>query len=666
MKHVLLCAFFVFAVSPLVLLANDVVQAPTASAPTTEETPAQDTPQTTFDGHSFVAPAGWSVRRLNSATILTAPEGGSQIALVDVAANDADAAVIAAWTRYDANAKHTLADSGNRPLRNGWEAIRGYRYDTGANEKRVISAVARRHGQRWTVSIRDMDVGIDNKRSSQVELIHASLLPKGYRAETFADRRARKFDAQRIRAFRQYIEFARAQFDVPGVAVGIVQNNRIVFAEGFGVRALGEPDKVDAETLFLVASITKPLTTLMLAKLVESGKFRWDTPVTEVLPEFRLGDAETTRRMQIKHLVCACTGLPRQDMEWMFEGENMMPKDIMATLATMQPNSGFGELYQYSNLLAGAAGYVGGHALHPERELGAAYDTAMQSLVFDPLGMTSTTFDYARALRGNHAEPHAEAIDGQITRADIAPNYTNIPSRPDGGAWSNLHDLLRYLQMELHEGKLPSGKRYIAAAPLLARRVQQVSTGKETGYGMGLRIERNLGTTLVSHGGTAFGARAELFWLPEHDVGVVILSNAETGGIRGLIQRRFLELLFDGRPEAEANTPVLAKMLKDGIAAERKLLTVPADPTLATTLATRYTSSALGEIVVERKDGAVWFDFGGWRSEIATRRDEDGTVTFVTVSPSVRGFEFVVADEDGQRALLLRDEQQEYRFDAAK
>ena len=95
-------------------------------------------------------------------------------------------------------------------------------------------------------------------------------------------------------------------------------------------KSLGSPDPVDADTLFLAASNTKALTTLLLATLVDEGKLRWDQPVTEVYPGFRLGDAATTRQVQVRHLVCACTGLPRQDFEWLFNCASATPASSLA------------------------------------------------------------------------------------------------------------------------------------------------------------------------------------------------------------------------------------------------------------------------------------------------------------------------------------------------
>ncbi len=114
------------------------------------------------------------------------------------------------------------------------------------------------------------------------------------------------------------------QLGVPGAGVALVENGKVVYEGGIGVRELGKPTPVDAHTLFMVASNTKGMSTLLLAQLVDQGKLRWDQPVTEVYPQFRLGSAETTRKVLIRHLVCACTGLPRKDFEWIF---NTRPHD---------------------------------------------------------------------------------------------------------------------------------------------------------------------------------------------------------------------------------------------------------------------------------------------------------------------------------------------------
>ncbi|RYD14390.1 MAG: class A beta-lactamase-related serine hydrolase [Lysobacteraceae bacterium] len=624
---------------------------------------AADTQSRTVDGNPFIAPAGWTLETRAPAVVLMAPEGGSRLALVDVAAADADAAVAAAWQAYDPAAKWPLKLASDLPARDGWEQSRRYVYETSANDKRGVLAQALRRGERWTVAIYDMENAVGDKRAAQVALVFSRLLPKGYSRETFAGRRAHALDAARLAELETFIEAARVTLEVPGVAVGVVQDGKVVLAKGYGVRELGKPEPVDAETMFMIASNTKALTTLMLARLVAEGRFDWDTPVTSILPAFRLGDEATTRQVRVKHLICACTGLPRQDMEWLFESEGATPGSVLQTLATMQPTSEFGELFQYSNPMAAAAGFAGGHVLFPELEYGAAYDKAMQALVFDPLGMASTTFDYAKALGGNHAMPHGLDVDARTVRASMDLNHTIFPARPAGAAWSNVHDVLRYVQMELDEGLLPDGTRYIDAAPLLERRKPQVALGQDASYGMGLMVDSTWGVPVVHHGGDMLGFHSDMLWLPDHRVGAVILTNSDPGVyMRGPLQRRLLEVLFDGKPEAAESVAASARRVKETAAAERKRLVVPAGRGDAARLASLYRSAELGSLVVTREGEATWFDFGGWRSEVASRRNDDGSVSFVTISPGEDGFEFVVASPEGERALVLRDAQHEYVF----
>jgi CubicO group peptidase (beta-lactamase class C family) len=400
----------------------------------------------------------------------------------------------------------------------------------------------------------------------------------------------------------------------------------------------------------------------MLGKLVDEGKLTWETPVTRVLPSFRLGSAATTEQVRIKHLICACTGLPRQDYEWLFQFDGVTPDSALATLATMQPTSGFGEMFQYSNPLAAAGGFVGGHVAYPALELGAAYDSAMQRLVFDPLGMGATTFDYAAALRGDHAMPHAPDVDGKAAPAVMELNYSIIPMRPAGAAWSNVRDMLAYVAMELAEGTLPGGARYISRDVLLARRAAQVPIGKTATYGMGLTVDTTYGVSVVHHGGDMVGFHSDMMWLPGQGVGAVVLTNGDPGWIvRDQFRRKLLEVLFDGRPEADAAAAARAKTFYEQLAAERKLLTVPADPTEAGKLAARYHNDALGDIAVTREGSATVFDFGEWRTEVASRTNPDGTVSFVTTAPGVSGFELVVGSGT-PRTLIVRDAQHEYVF----
>jgi len=504
-----------------------------------------------------------------------------------------------------------------------------------------------------------MAQAIGEKRGSQVGLIYGKLLPKGKTRESFAGKKANKLDDARLAELRTFVESSMKLTGVPGASVAIYQDGKVVLAEGFGVRALGKSAKADADTRYMIASNTKALTTLMLAKLVDQNELTWDTPAISVLPSFKLGDAEVTRSVLIKHLICACTGMPRQDLEWLLQFQGHNADSTMALLGTMQPTSKFGELFQYSNPMAAAAGFLGGHVAYPNLELGAAYDKAMQTMVFDPLGMKTTNFDPATAEKGDFALPHAPDVDGKPALAENRVNLSAIPIRPAGAAWSSVNDMMKYVVMELGEGKLPDGTTYISKDALLARRAPQVSTGTDETYGMGLMVDTEYGTPVVHHGGDMIGFHSDMMWLPEHGVGAVILTNGDPGWlIRNTFLRKLLEVLFDCNHEADGQIAATSKTFFDELAAERKLMTVPAEPAQAVKLSATYSNPALGGIVVRRNGSATVFDFGEFSSEVGSRKNPDGTISFLTTVPGFNGLEFILGD----KTLTLRDAQHEYVF----
>ncbi len=622
-----------------------------------------DTPLAMTSGATFTAPMGWRVTSAAKKIVLEPPEADSHLALLDVQAADAPSAVAAGWANYRSDANRPLRIATLQAPYNGWEERHVYSYETSPNEKAVVYALAWRAGGDWMVVIVEATLSTFEKRNSAIALTTGSLRPKGYQREMFAGRNPHPLDADRIALLKGFVQDVMQQFGIPGVGLSLIDGGKVAFQGGLGVRTLGKPDPVDADTLFLAASNTKAMTTLLLAELVDEGKLRWDEPVTEAYPDFRLGDAETTRQVLVKHLVCACTGLPRQDFEWLFNFATATPASSLASLGTMQPTSRFGEIFQYSNLMAAAAGYVGASVVSPKRELGAAYDEVMRSKVFEPLGMTHTSFDFATVLSGNFASPHDDDVDSKTMPARMDMNYSVVPIRPAGGMWTSARDLSKYLQMELALGQLPGGRQLVSKEALLERRKGQVQISEDMSYGMGLVINTQYGIPVVSHGGSLFGYKSDMIFLPDHGVGAVILANSDTGGyLTGLFRRRLLEVLFDGKPEAIEQAKAAKAQRVANIAKNRERLTVPADPGEVRKLAPGYSSPALGAFRVRVEDGATIFDFGRWHSSVASRKNDDGTTSFISIDPTVDGFNFVVGERDGKRALIIRDAQHEYAF----
>lgn len=639
-----------------------IVWAQTAGSAATGAGSAADTAETTASGHSFIVPKDWTRIRRGNAVVLQAPEGNSWIALVETEAGNAADAVAQAWASYAGHPPPELLMAVPLANRNGWVDGRNHVYRAPAGESRQLTARAMRNGDRWVVRIDDLANAVAGKRAADLSLIRDEFLPAGHVRESFAGRKAHALDAAKVEALTTFIRQSQRLLDVPGISIGIVQGGKVVYAGGFGVREAGQPEPVDADTLYPIASNTKSLTTLMLAKLVDEGRLRWDAPVTELTPAFKLADAEATRQMQIRHMACACAGLPYRNLDWEFAPPDSPASIVFDILPRMRPTSAFGSSYQYTNPPAAAAGYVGGHVAYPEMEYGAAYDRAMATRVLQPLGMSRTTFDFDQAMRGNYGRSHAVGLDGRLALVDPRRDRQMHAVRPTGGAWSNVNDLLAYLKLELSGGKLDDGRRHISESALRERWKPQISTGRHSWYGLGLDTNVSTGTPMVYHGGRLYGQRSNMVWWPEHDVGLVILMNASTGNVlMDAFPRKLMELLFDGQPEADSMVTAAAANEREQSEARRRAWTFPVNPEHAALLASRYRNALLGELRVENVQGNLRFHFAAWDMPIASRLDGNGTVEFAGAVPSPPPA-FVAGTSPAGRTLTLRDAQNEYVF----
>jgi CubicO group peptidase (beta-lactamase class C family) len=264
--------------------------------------------------------------------------------------------------------------------------------------------------------------------------------------------------------------------------------------------------------------------------------------------------------------------------------------------------------------MASAAGYVAGHVYNPGMELGAAFDKAVADHIWAPLSMTDSTFSFAVAEGGNHASPHSTALDGVtvVSAAGDAISRTIVPFRPAGGAWSSAHDMILYVGLELADRKLPGGKQLVSKDSLFASRARGVPTGENQWYGMGLEEKSRYGVPVIHHGGDLLGFHSDMIWVPSAEAGAVIMANSDDGvALRGPLLRRMLEVLYDGRPEAEAEIKVAVARSKGKMASMRGRITLLADAAAAV-LASRYRNKDLGTLDVDRSGGMTRFRFAAW------------------------------------------------------
>jgi CubicO group peptidase (beta-lactamase class C family) len=363
------------------------------------------------------------------------------------------------------------------------------------------------------------------------------------------------------------------------------------------------------------------------------------------------------------HTVCACTGLPRWDMEFIFEWNGSTPQSRMALLKDMKPTTGFGETFQYSNLMVAAGGYVAARAATKNTDLKRAYVEAMASEVLRPLGMTATALDLKAAQAREHARPH-----GRTLTADPQPIATETELgvdsvMPAGGAWSNVRDLSRWLLLELGNGRL-DGQQIVTGRNLLERRSPRAKISAKQSYGLALFVDESRGLTAIGHGGNTFGFTADATFFPEHGLALIVLTNAAgANAYTGVVRRRLIEILFDADEEAEKALAFGLEQTREAIKRQMTEVTLTPDPAFIDPMLGTWTNPRLGTIEFRRDGAGVVFDAGEWRTTVGEHKDKSGIRRVLLTSPPFAGLAFWPQASEGKPGLLFETAQQKYVFE---
>ena len=248
----------------------------------------------------------------------------------------------------------------------------------------------------------------------------------------------------------EYIAGAREAWDVPGLAVAIVKDDRVVLAKGYGVREHEKAEAVDADTLFAIASNTKAFTAATLAMLAEEGKLTWKDRVQEHLPYFRLYDPYVSAEMRVDDLLCHRSGLGTFSGDLLWYGTPYSPEEVIRRTRHLPPAGSFRAHYGYSNLMFLAAGEV------VAQISGKPWSEFVRERVLDPLGMNRTTVTVSRLEElGNFATPHKPTPDGLRTLA--WQNWDTMAAA--GGIISSVNDMTKWLRVQLNHGKINEDRR---------------------------------------------------------------------------------------------------------------------------------------------------------------------------------------------------------------
>ncbi len=668
---IFLCPFFVMACggSP----APKAVVGPKPTASTTAATapsPTEkvqvldaDTAITMPSGATVEASKGWTVTTRGEMLSLVPPDKGLTLTIIAEHEPDAKKAIFLAWKSSQPNFALSPKREISPPPQDGWDATLQIDYTPPKDDTHRVIAIARRKGDVNYVTLIDGDRTAFDRRAAQVMTAVFSMHAPGQEGESFAGKTAHVLDDERLKMLSDYIEHAREVAKVPGLAIAVVQNGNVIFQQGYGVRELGKKDKVTPDTLFMIGSTTKSLTTLMMAELIDQGKFKWDSKVTDLMPTFALGDPTATQMVTMQNTVCACAGLPRQDLEFLFEYAKSTPESRVDSMKTMRPTTGFGETFQYSNTMVAAGGFIAAHVTAPNQKLGPAYDAAMKNLVLTPLGMKSTTFDFAAAQKQNHASPSGEDLSGVVRAYPLKDEEGVVAIRPAGAAWSNVSDMARYVLLELGKGML-DGKQIVSADNLLKRRTPQVKMTDKISYGLGLFVEKDHGVNVIGHGGNNLGFTSDLFFLPDSNVGLVLLSNDGSGAnaLRKALRMKLLEILFDGKPEADEMLTFVLQRETESETKELAKTNATPDATWLKPLLGTYENESLGTITLKMDGKKPMLDAGEWSSAFGQRKEDDGMLKVVLLDPPWTDLDFTPSVLGENASLTIETPQQKYVF----
>jgi len=321
----------------------------------------------------------------------------------------------------------------------------------------------------------------------------------------------------------QYITKAMTDWEVPGLAIAIVKDDRVVAAKGYGVRELGKPERVDGETLFDIASLTKSFTAAGAAVLVDEGKLSWDDHVRDRLPRVAFGDPWLDHEVTLRDLLSHRTGLQPANALFYFAGYDR--DELLRRIRYLKPQAPFRSRMLYSNILYTAAGEMAAAAA------GTSWADLIRHRLIEPAGMRSTIVD-ARPAGPNVAHPHM-AIDG--VQQPIRPfDFTMVA--PASSILSSASDMARWLRLQLNDGSL-DGKQIISHASIVEMHSPQViiATTPEMrrarhvehfgAYGLGWQIMDYRGEPILWHTGNADGMPSYMVLAPEKKLGVVVMIN---------------------------------------------------------------------------------------------------------------------------------------------
>ena len=400
-----------------------------------------------------------------------------------------------------------------------------------------------------------------------------------------------------VPSLEDYVEANMKSFDVPGLAIGIVAGDKLIYARGFGVRNKGGAP-VDAQTIFQIGSTTKAFLSVTMAIAVDRGKLHWDDRVVDIAPDFQMRDPWVTREFRVFDLLAQRSGLPPYANN-SFGVLGFDRSVLIRSLRYVEPVSSFRTTFAYTNITHILAGRVVARA-----EGLADWNAVLQSEILDPLAMKDTTYTPAAiTAAANHAHGYRYTADGSVE----VPFEQFAPYDFDGAGDinSNIEDMAKWVSLQLAGGTTPDGQRIVSAGNLAYTHTPKVAISDKVSYALGWIVQQTPNGNIVAHNGGTYGFGAMVILQLDRRLGVIVLSNQSNAGMPDAIGLWTIDRLLDN-PMVDYGTKNLAHAkatYADGV----KQFARPADPQPSPTLAPlagSFANPGFGEAIL-RADGAV-------------------------------------------------------------
>lgn len=326
------------------------------------------------------------------------------------------------------------------------------------------------------------------------------------------------------RDIRAFIEQVMLEDGLPGAAIAIISQDEILLAEGFGFRDLEQQLPVTPETLFHIGSTNKSMTAMMIATLVDEEIFDWDTPVIEIYPEFQLSSPAATETVTMRHLLSMQSGIP-DDAENDFDADYSSAEDVFDYVADVPLLGLPGEEFSYSNLSVSIAGYLGAIATeNTQPNLHDGYTKLLRQKVLDPIGMKTAVVPVSEARKNPHYGLSYIMENGRVIAAE-PEDFDGDPLAPAGVLKANVLDMAAYLSTQINRGIAPNGNRIVSAKNLTETWQPELEN-----YGMGWVTKEYEGVLLLSHEGLFDNYLSVIGFIPELNIGFVVLTNSADAG----------------------------------------------------------------------------------------------------------------------------------------